>query len=197
MAVQIPAVERARALVRSAVASGTLTRPPACERCAACCPLDAHHADYARPLQVTWLCLSCHLLAHPRPPRPACPGSARARAERELRSDPARSDALIAAAAHCSAQAAGRWRHALERAGVIEAIEPSQRLAIPRAWPPRTPARIAIERHGASTPEQVMRLSGAGFVKVAGGVQPGESPVRSRNCRAWRGSWAQRRVSAV
>jgi hypothetical protein len=36
-----------------------------------------------------------------------------------------------------------------------------------------------------------------GFVKVAGGVQPGESPVRSRNCRAWRGSWAQRRVSAV
>ena len=34
-----------------------------------------------------------------------------------------------------------------------------------------------------------------GFVKVAGGVQPGESPVRSRNCRAWRGSWAQRRVS--
>ncbi len=36
-----------------------------------------------------------------------------------------------------------------------------------------------------------------GFVKVAGGVQPGESPVRSRNCRAWRGSWAQWRVSAV
>ena len=36
-----------------------------------------------------------------------------------------------------------------------------------------------------------------GFVKVAGGVQPGESPVRSRNCRAWRGSCAQRRVSAV
>src|SRR5208337_2374333 len=34
-----------------------------------------------------------------------------------------------------------------------------------------------------------------GFVKVAGGVQPGESPVRSRNCRARRGSWAQRRVS--
>ena len=39
--------------------------------------------------------------------------------------------------------------------------------------------------------------AGQGFVKVAGGVQPGESPVRSRNCRAWRGSWAQRRVSAV
>ncbi len=30
-----------------------------------------------------------------------------------------------------------------------------------------------------------------GFVKVAGGVQPGESPVRSRNCRARRGSCAQ------
>ena len=36
-----------------------------------------------------------------------------------------------------------------------------------------------------------------GFVKVANGVQPGESPVRSRNWRALRGSWAMRRVSAV
>jgi hypothetical protein len=36
-----------------------------------------------------------------------------------------------------------------------------------------------------------------GFVKVAGGVQPGERPVRLRIWRARRGSWAQRRVSSV
>ena len=40
-------------------------------------------------------------------------------------------------------------------------------------------------------------LLAQGFVKVASGVQPGESPVRSRSCRAWRGSCAQWRVSAV
>src|SRR6266852_5849819 len=38
---------------------------------------------------------------------------------------------------------------------------------------------------------------GQGFVKVAGGVQPGESPVMSSSWRARRGSWALRRVSSV
>ena len=42
-------------------------------------------------------------------------------------------------------------------------------------------------------PASAATISGnyQGFVKVAGGVQPGESPVRSRNCRARRGSCAQ------
>src|SRR5450631_3592031 len=36
-----------------------------------------------------------------------------------------------------------------------------------------------------------------GFVKVVGGVQPGERHVMSSSWRALRGSWAQRRVSWV
>ena len=38
---------------------------------------------------------------------------------------------------------------------------------------------------------------GQGFVKVVGGVQPGDRHVRSSSWRARRGSWAQRRVSSV
>lgn len=157
---------RARRQVRRAVAAGTLTRPDACEQCGDTPKrsgrhgLDAHHVTYSRVLDVRWLCSSCHQLAHPRPPRP---GSARQRAEIELLRDPARSDAIIAALARCTPPAAGRWRHALERAGQIEVIPPASRVPIrSRAWPPRTPALLAIAQ-GASTPAEVMQLSGASY----------------------------------
>lgn len=142
--------------------AGTPIRPAACELCGAVpkCVL-AHHVTYSRPLDVAWLCPSCHLRAHPRPPRAPKPGSARSRAERELRRDPARSDALIAQAACCSAQAAGRWRRGLVKAGVIEAVEPARRASVTRAWPARAP-RLAIEA-GATTTAEVMALSGASY----------------------------------
>lgn len=159
----------ARPMVAKAVASGELTRPDVCELCGARPKrvLDAHHQDHSQPLSVLWLCQSCHRLAHPRPkpaprpPRPPRPGSARARVEAELRRDPARSDAIIVQLARCTAQAAGRWRRGLERAGVIEVVKPADRLAIPRTWRARPP-RQAVER-GASTPAEVMALSGASY----------------------------------
>jgi hypothetical protein len=76
--------QQARVLARQAVASGTLTRPPACESCGTPGPVQGHHSYYARPLSVTWLCRACHALEHPAP--------AQQRAEAELRADPARSD---------------------------------------------------------------------------------------------------------
>jgi hypothetical protein len=157
-----PVQERARAKVRRAVRAGTLIRPASCEQCGAVpkCVL-AHHVTYSRPLDVLWLCPSCHLRAHPRPPRQPRPGSARSRAERELRRDPARSDALIAQAARCTPQAAGRWRRALERAGEIEHVEPAARASIPRTWRPRPP-RLAIEQ-GATTPAEVMQLASVSY----------------------------------
>src|SRR5450755_3522712 len=42
-----------------------------------------------------------------------------------------------------------------------------------------------------------LALRNQGFVKVVGGVQPGERHVMSSSWRALRGSWAQRRVSSV
>lgn len=150
--------ERARAMVRRAIARGTLIRPAACERCGAVpkCVL-AHHIAYSQPLNVAWLCPSCHRLAHPRPPHAPKPDSARARVERELRRDPARSDALIAIAANCTPPAAGRWRHGLEQSGQIPAISPGDRTAIPRSWTPRAP-RLAIEQ-GATTPAEIMAMA--------------------------------------
>ena len=53
----------ARWLLRRAVASGRIVRQP-CERCSAT-PTHAHHPDYAKPLEVVWLCRTCHQREHP------------------------------------------------------------------------------------------------------------------------------------
>lgn len=46
--------------VQEAVRTGELMVPDACERCGSDGPLDAHHADYSKPLEVEWLCKPCH-----------------------------------------------------------------------------------------------------------------------------------------
>jgi hypothetical protein len=62
----------AQRAVTSAVSSGRLRTAERCERCGA--PdsqrvgqgirLHAHHADYSKPLDVEWLCPSCHSKHH-------------------------------------------------------------------------------------------------------------------------------------
>ncbi len=157
-------VERARSQVERAIASGTLTRPEHCESCGRAPKrsdrhgLDAHHVTYSRPLDVTWLCASCHQRAHPRPPRP---GSVRFRVEAELRANPRRSDAIIAQLAACTQQAAGRWRRLLEASGQIPDVEPADRASITRTWTARPP-RLAVEQ-GATTPAEVMQLASVSY----------------------------------
>lgn len=55
---------RAKAKVRNAIKYGRLVRPSKCEAKLACCmgdgKIEAHHSDYARPLDVIWVCKSCH-----------------------------------------------------------------------------------------------------------------------------------------
>lgn len=53
---------RAKDLVRGAIGRGDLTRQP----CAECGDpnVHAHHADYSRPLDVTWLCPLHHGRTH-------------------------------------------------------------------------------------------------------------------------------------
>jgi|SRR6185312_2103864 len=50
---------KARDAVNLAVKTGKLTVTP-CERCGYAIGVQAHHEDYARPLDVTWLCRACH-----------------------------------------------------------------------------------------------------------------------------------------
>lgn len=46
-----------------AITRGLLTRKSVCVRCGGRAS-DAHHADYARPADVEWLCKPCHKRAH-------------------------------------------------------------------------------------------------------------------------------------
>ncbi len=57
---------RARKLTSSAIRSGKLVRPAACENCGGDwngLGIDAHHTDYTKPLEVVWLCHLCHIKA--------------------------------------------------------------------------------------------------------------------------------------
>lgn len=57
-----PIVKKAWQETNYAVAKGILTRPSNCSKCGKRCKPDAHHADYSKPLEVTWLCRACHRL---------------------------------------------------------------------------------------------------------------------------------------
>lgn len=52
---------RAHQAVYEAVKRGTLIRPVTCETCGSGGKIDGAHADYSRPLDVRWLCRSCHV----------------------------------------------------------------------------------------------------------------------------------------
>jgi ribosomal protein S27AE len=59
-----PKRERANGLVYRAVKSGKLKKPTHCENCGEAKRLVGHHDDYDKPLDVRWLCLSCHRRFH-------------------------------------------------------------------------------------------------------------------------------------
>jgi len=59
-----PDRHRARAKLQRTVRAGRLVRPPECQRCGlAPHRIEAHHADYTKPLDVEWLCKPCHAKA--------------------------------------------------------------------------------------------------------------------------------------
>ena len=47
-----------------AVRKGDLIVPNKCKRCNKKKKLEAHHEDYSKPLEVTWLCRQCHNEIH-------------------------------------------------------------------------------------------------------------------------------------
>ena len=47
------------------LALGNMIRPDACSQCGKTgCPIEAHHEDYSKPLDVMWLCNVCHTEQH-------------------------------------------------------------------------------------------------------------------------------------
>lgn len=70
-----PEKRAANLLLLRAVRSGRIVKPLECSRCGEIPPrrqLHGHHEDYARPLEVEWVCTKCHGLEHhgeaPKPP---------------------------------------------------------------------------------------------------------------------------------
>lgn len=50
----------ARTKARLAILKGLIIKPKKCEVCKKVKPLQAHHEDYSKPLEVIFLCYSCH-----------------------------------------------------------------------------------------------------------------------------------------
>jgi RecJ-like exonuclease len=61
---RFPQKAKAQAMVSKALVAGKIQRRDSCESCGGANYLHAHHDDYARPLDVRWLCASCHSQWH-------------------------------------------------------------------------------------------------------------------------------------
>jgi hypothetical protein len=59
-----PEAYKAHITVYRALKSGKLVKPKTCADCLQERRLSAHHEDYTKPLEVDWLCSSCHKLRH-------------------------------------------------------------------------------------------------------------------------------------
>ena len=55
---------RARRALQHQVRVGTIIRPTVCPVCGGGGQIDAHHSDYSKPLDVEWMCKSCHGKGH-------------------------------------------------------------------------------------------------------------------------------------
>lgn len=55
-----PYKQKARNELRNAVRRGQLSKPSTCSRCGSGGRISGHHHDYSRPLEVIWVCRSCH-----------------------------------------------------------------------------------------------------------------------------------------
>lgn len=55
---------KARSAVSNALRDGRLNKPKLCSQCRTTGPLEAHHRDYCKPLEIVWVCPVCHRAIH-------------------------------------------------------------------------------------------------------------------------------------
>jgi hypothetical protein len=61
---QDPQRRVAHQMTSNAIRGGRLVRPDTCSACGKHCKPEAHHDEYSKPLEVRWLCRSCHCRHH-------------------------------------------------------------------------------------------------------------------------------------
>ena len=61
---KFPLKKPARRILRYYLEIKEIVRPENCDKCFKKCKPDAHHLDYTKPLDVLWLCKSCHGREH-------------------------------------------------------------------------------------------------------------------------------------
>lgn len=59
-----PVKRKARSILTNALAAGKIAKPKCCSRCGSRGVIHGHHPDYAKPLNVVWLCSRCHGRTH-------------------------------------------------------------------------------------------------------------------------------------
>ena len=59
-----PEKYKARKAVECAIRYGKMTPPDTCSICWHDGKIEAHHPDYAKPLEIEWVCRPCHLAIH-------------------------------------------------------------------------------------------------------------------------------------
>lgn len=57
---RFPEKNLARQRLMFAIKSKKVVRPDRCPECKAVGPVQAHHTDYSKPLDVVWVCFKCH-----------------------------------------------------------------------------------------------------------------------------------------
>lgn len=61
---KFPQKAKARLLILTAIRSGNIIKPDKCTICDRKAKLTGHHEDYNKPLEVVWICASCHNYIH-------------------------------------------------------------------------------------------------------------------------------------
>ncbi|QDP54194.1 MAG: hypothetical protein GOVbin4685_54 [Prokaryotic dsDNA virus sp.] len=59
-----PEKRAAHVLLGSAIKRGDVEKPDVCQECGAGGRIHGHHEDYSKPLEVDWLCATCHAKRH-------------------------------------------------------------------------------------------------------------------------------------